>query len=598
MSPRAQGFRRACVGSVLLWHWRSTSRGRFGGCPVGPFWFRSRRQVRSHAYLMHMLHDFPTNNGVANLPNTPSPFVSVRVSFCSTMATAPKPVPTNVRVLVIGGGPGGSYTASVLSREGIDVLLLEADKFPRYHIGESQLASLRHFLRFIDLEKGFEEHGFTKKLGAAFKLNRFKHEGYTDFVFDDPKNYSWNTVRAESDDLMLRHAAKCGAIVMEETRVVEIEWDGARPMAATWKNAKSPQTGRVRFDYLVDASGRAGICSVKYLKNRHYNPEFKNIAFWTYWSGCGDYKPGTPRAGSPFFEALGDQSGWAWLIPLHIGTSVGVVMRQDFSDAKRTAANAEGTDSSTYAHYMRALESAPNLMALIKDGTIIKKNDEISIQTASDYSYHSDSYAGPHYRIVGDAGAFIDPYLSSGVHLAISSGLSAAASICSSIRGDCSEDDAIRFHNAKVDTSYTRFVLIIRSVYEHIRSQEATTLSSADEDNFDRAFLQFRPVIQGNIDSGTNMTEDDRRRLIEFYSRHAFEPSMPEERRDLLARFGDPVQSLNSSDDSHSKAILRSMAVRKLLSVDETNHIDNYVADAVEGFRLRLRRGDIGIEKV
>ncbi|KAK7028532.1 Sulochrin halogenase [Favolaschia claudopus] len=504
-------------------------------------------------------------------------------------------VPASTTVLVIGGGPGGSYTAAVLAREGVEVLLLEADKFPRYHIGESQLASLRHFLRFIDLEKDFEDHGFTKKLGAAFKLNRFKREGYTDFVFDDPKNYSWNTVRSEADELMLRHAAKCGAQVIEETRVTDIEWDGDRPIAATWKNKNTEGPGRVTFDYLVDASGRAGITSVKYLKNRHYNPEFKNIAFWTYWNGGAQYKPGTPRAGSPFFEALSDESGWAWFIPLHIGTSVGVVMKQDKSDAKRAAAKEAGEDSSLYGHYMRALECAPNVKAMLSEAQIIEKDGKLSVNTASDYSYHADSYAGPHYRLVGDAG---DPYLSSGVHLAISSGLSAAASICASMRGDFPEQDAIRFHNAKVDTSYTRFVLIIRSVYEHIRSQEATTLSAADEDNFDRAFAQFRPVIQGHIDSGTQMSETDRARLIEFYSRHAFEPSSPEERHDLIEKFGDPLQSLKSSDDAQSTAILRSMAVRKLLSVDETNHIDNYVADAVEGFRLRVQRGSIGLERV
>jgi hypothetical protein len=95
------------------------------------------------------------------------------------------------------------------------------------------------------------------------------------------------------------------------------------------------------------------------------------------------------------------------------------------------------------------------------------------------------------------------------------------------------------------------------------------------------------------------MSEADKARLIEFYSRHAFEPSTSEERHDLLEKFGDPIQSLNNaSDDTQSTAILRSMAVRKLLSVDETNHIDNYVADAVEGFRLRLKRGNIGLEKV
>lgn len=108
-------------------------------------------------------------------------------------------------------------------------------------------------------------------------------------------------------------------------------------------------------------------------------------------------------------------------------------------------------------------------------------------------------------------------------------------------------------------------------------------------------------MIQGNIDSGNEMSEADRARLIEFYSRHAFEPSMPEERHDLLAQFGDPLATLDGAgagDDAQATAILRSMAVRKLLSVDETNHIDNYVADAVEGFRLRLKRGNIGLERV
>jgi hypothetical protein len=81
-------------------------------------------------------------------------------------------VPTNMSipeactVLVVGGGPAGSYTASLLAREGVDVVVLEADYFPRYHIGESMLPSMRHFLRFIDLDKTFECHGFTIKVSA------------------------------------------------------------------------------------------------------------------------------------------------------------------------------------------------------------------------------------------------------------------------------------------------------------------------------------------------------------------------------------------------------------------------------------------------
>lgn len=123
-----------------------------------------------------------------------------------------KSQPTHAQVLVIGGGPGGSYTACCLAREGLDVVVLEADKFPRYHIGESMLASMRPLLRFVDLDEKFNAHGFVKKVGGAFKLSA-KREGckltdpeamqscsrtnahpVTDFLAGGPDNYAWSVV--------------------------------------------------------------------------------------------------------------------------------------------------------------------------------------------------------------------------------------------------------------------------------------------------------------------------------------------------------------------------------------------------------------------
>ena len=41
-------------------------------------------------------------------------------------------IPSKCTVLVVGGGPGGSYAAAALARENIDTVLLEAATFPRY----------------------------------------------------------------------------------------------------------------------------------------------------------------------------------------------------------------------------------------------------------------------------------------------------------------------------------------------------------------------------------------------------------------------------------------------------------------------------------
>lgn len=161
---------------------------------------------------------------------------------------------------------------------------------------------------------------------------------------------------------------------------------------------------------------------------------------------------------------------------------------------------------STEDFYLSQLELAPSLRALIGDGKLkrtyadspgeVLEEDAATVpvvRSASDYSYSASSYAGPGYRIVGDAGAFIDPYFSSGVHLALTGALSAAATICSAIRGEVDETTAAKWHSDRVAVSYTRFLLVVLSAYKQIRAQEQPVLADFDEDNFDRAFAFFRP---------------------------------------------------------------------------------------------------------
>ncbi|KAL5513598.1 hypothetical protein ACEPAH_3997 [Sanghuangporus vaninii] len=220
-------------------------------------------------------------------------------------------IPRTCDILVVGGGPGGAYAAAAMALEGLHVVLLEAEQFPRYHIGESMLPSMRHLLRFIDADLDFDRFGFTKKIGAAFKLSALNREGYTNFLAaGGPENYAWNVVRSDADMILFQHAAKCGAQVFDGIKVTSVKFkdDGdpliARPIEACYKGMADGREGGISFKYLVDASGRTGLLSQKYLKNRTYNKDLKNVASWAYWSNVNVSSRGTDRENTPFFEAL------------------------------------------------------------------------------------------------------------------------------------------------------------------------------------------------------------------------------------------------------------------------------------------------------
>ncbi|KAI9571693.1 FAD/NAD-binding domain-containing protein [Boletus coccyginus] len=515
-------------------------------------------------------------------------------------------VPTKAQILVIGAGPAGSYSAAALANEGFEVVLLEAAKFPRYHIGESLLASVRHFLGFIGAFDTVDAHGFTIKPGAAFKFNQYKREAYTAFTAVDPKNYSWNVVRSEFDDLLFKHAAKCGATVFDETKITEIQFDGERPVSASWVSRGGVE-GQIAFDYLVDASGRNGIMSTKYLRNRHFNKSLNNIACWGYWEGTGYYSPAdTTRENAVWIEALPDETGWAWFIPLHDGsTSVGIVLDQDISNSKKKRAQSVPGVSNLQAHYEEEVKKVPGLMKLIGDKATLKLSGQPgSVKSTSDFSYSASSYAGDHYRIVGDAGAFVDPFYSSGVHLAFNAALSAAITISASIRGSATETEAQRWHTSTVGTAYTRFLLVVLSAYKQMRNQDAPILSDVDEDNFDRVFDLLRPVIQGTADVGKKLTEHELKKTMDFCTSmfaptdapmikavsERVDPKLLDPKAPIMTH--DQIDKLIDRTDEEARLVLGRINVRKQ-NRSIYDPFGSFTDDNHFGFRAVLERGNL-----
>ncbi len=389
---------------------------------------------------------------------------------------------TSTQILVIGGGPAGSTTATLLAREGFDVTLIEKEVFPRYHIGESLLPSCLEILDLIGAREKIEAYGFQRKEGGYFEWGDESWE--LDFTkLRHP--YSFQVIRSEFDQLLLEHAKSQGVKVYEGTEIRSLTFDGERPCSAIWaQGLDDTNTGEISFDTLVDATGRAGVMGMRYLKNRHYHDAFQNVAIWGYWKEAGrmSFAPyGAIAVGSV-------PDGWFWGIPLHDGTmSVGLVLHKTTFKEKRQQ------DKSLEQIYFDAMNECPLILDLVKSGTFVSKQ----MKAEQDYSYMSDKISGPGYFMVGDAACFIDPLLSTGVHLATHGSMLAAASIASMIRGEVTEEQALHFYEHSYRHAYLRLMVIVSGLYQQYKgkanyfwqAQQLTHNDYSDASALNEAFL-------------------------------------------------------------------------------------------------------------
>lgn len=360
----------------------------------------------------------------------------------------------NPHVLVIGGGPGGSTTAALLARSGVRVTLLEREQFPRYHIGESLLASCLPTLRLSGAYDKVAAHGFQTKRGGFFQWqNDIWLLKWSELV--DAEAWSWQVERAAFDDILLRNAAEQGAEVIEQATVHNVIFgEDERPTAVEWTAFGDDTTRTTSFDFLVDASGRAGLLSRKHFNMRRPHPDLQNIAIWSYWTGARLH-PQSPEGAINVVSTA--EGGWFWHIPLSDGRfSVGYVIPAARAAEKRAE---HGTLA---AYYHDAIRNSTAMTELLVGAEQVSE-----VKAEQDYSYVSDRFCGPGYAIVGDAAAFLDPLLSTGVHLATYGALTASAAIATSLRGEMSEAEALGFYEYTARRAYTRFLSLVSRLYKN-----------------------------------------------------------------------------------------------------------------------------------
>ena len=342
-------------------------------------------------------------------------------------------------VAIIGAGPAGSTSAGLLAKQGYRVLVLEREKFPRYHIGESLVPGMLPVLEELGISDEVSRFGFIDKYGITLLWGRQRDPWTTFFGEVGPFDHSFQVVRSEFDYLLLQNARRLKATVLEEAQVVDVVFEEERCVGITYTVAGSaPVTVRARF--VMDASGQATLLARK-LKLLQWDEQLKNVAIWSYYQG-GATLDGK-KAGNILVENMPE--GWLWVIPLHDGThSVGWVTHVSTVNGREEL---ERT-------YLQMIEQSLETRRLLEGARRVS-----NFRTARDWSYKSKSFYGQGFLLVGDAAGFVDPLFSTGVFLAMSGGSLAARLLDAILREPQREQELL----ARYDEVYKNFLGVVVS---------------------------------------------------------------------------------------------------------------------------------------
>ena len=327
-----------------------------------------------------------------------------------SQTNAPGGKSTRCDVVVVGGGPGGSTAASLLAEKGYRVVLLEKARHPRFHIGESLLPANLPIMERLGVAA--EVHAMGMKKWAAKFVSHWDGRSQ-EFPFarswDKTQPLAYHVRRSEFDEMLFKRAAQLGAQAIEGCRVRDVDF--LSPGVRVHAEHDDGRTASWTADYLVDASGRDTFLGNR-LQAKRRDGKHNSAALYAHFAGarrdCGKSEGNVTIY---WFD-----HGWLWFIPLADGTtSIGAVVWPYYMKSRSVPVR---------EFFFDTIALCPPLAERLNAATLVSE-----VEATGNYSYACDHSHGANYFLVGDAYSFIDPVFSSGVMLAMNSGMAAADAI-------------------------------------------------------------------------------------------------------------------------------------------------------------------------
>lgn len=391
--------------------------------------------------------------------------------------------------IIIGGGPAGSTAAALLGRDGFDVLVLEKEKFPRFHVGESLLPFCYDIFKNLGVLDLMEKQ-FARKPGVTFSNidNTQSSNWCFSHLIPDDSYLSFHVERDRFDKMLLDNSRQMGAEVREEVKVKHIDFSEKSHVKVI-----SDKEETFLGEFILDASGQDAFLG-RFLANKRKQPNLsQRIALSTHWKNPN--LDSTLKTGNLRIVSLeGEKKGWIWMIPVsEEKLSVGVVIELDyFKKQKRNKAIAN-------SDWLKEIYLEEVYSCFLGKSVLETAQMTMDVAVNSDYSFDVSRKFGERYAIIGDAASFLDPMFASGVYVAMKSAVLVTEALIEmkKVRND------LPLHNAysQIAGAYELLEVMIKTFYnpEAIKFSELGQTSVSEYKKLDTVFGLMHLILAGDF---------------------------------------------------------------------------------------------------